>query len=45
MNNPDEIDINIDDINDTEGDVEEGNIEHMITHQNFYYTSLRVMYL
>lgn len=25
MNNPDEIDINIDDINDTEGDIEEGN--------------------
>lgn len=26
MNNPDEIDIDIDDVNDNEADVEEGNV-------------------
>lgn len=36
VNNPDEIDIDMDDVNDTEADIEEGNTES-IRPRAFYY--------
>lgn len=43
MNNPDEIDIDMDDANDTEADVEEGNTQSIITHLRFSFITFHHM--